>query len=134
MAVITFSLLFTLLLYTHVAVGKIVTFNWEIGWVSRNPDGLLARPVVAINGQFPLPTVNVTLGDQVIINAVNNLGNSSATLHFHGLFQQGSNSQDGPFQVTQCGIPTGGSQTYNFTVCTPCQSSLNFQLISGDIG
>jgi iron transport multicopper oxidase len=110
--------LFVSLIYAPLAWGKINTYNWELGWINASPDGF-ERPVVAINGQFPLPTINVTLGDQIIINAVNNLGNSSATLHFHGLYQNGSTSQDGPFQVSQCGIPTGGNLTYNFFVGLP---------------
>lgn len=34
----------------------------------------------------------------------------------HGLFQNGTNWADGPQGVTQCGIPPGGSFTYNYTV------------------
>jgi hypothetical protein len=107
--------LFTLL-FAATTLAKTVTFNWNLGWINANPDGRLERPVIAINGQFPLPTINITLHDRIIINAVNDLGNTSATLHFHGIFQTGSTAQDGPYQVTQCGIPAGGSQTYNFTV------------------
>jgi FtsP/CotA-like multicopper oxidase with cupredoxin domain len=112
----SFSVLLLTLLLTASSLAKDVTFNWNLGWVSANPDGRLVRPVIAINGQFPLPTINITLHDRIIINAVNDLGNTSATLHFHGIFQTGSNVQDGPYQVTQCGIPAGSSQTYNFTV------------------
>jgi len=107
--------LLAFLSYTHVALAAVVTFNWKFSWVTASPDGF-PRPVVAVNGQFPPPTVNVTLGDQVVINAVNNLGNSSMTLHFHGIYQNGTNTEDGPFQVTQCGIPPGQSLTYSFPV------------------
>jgi iron transport multicopper oxidase len=72
-----------LLLRISLALAKVVTYNFNIGWISAAPDGF-TRPVIAINEQFPLPTINVTVGDQVVINAVNNLGNTSATLHFHG--------------------------------------------------
>src|SRR5258705_13045263 len=73
--------LVALLLSSHLAVAKVVTYNWNLGWITANPDGIV-RPVVGINGQFPLPTINVTLGNQIVINAVNSLGNSAATLNF----------------------------------------------------
>ncbi len=76
-------LLRVLLLRGSFALAKVVTYNFNIGWISAAPDGV-TRPVIAINGQFPLPTINVTVGDHVVINTVNNLGNTSATLHFHG--------------------------------------------------
>ena len=104
-----------LCLFIHLVRGAVITYDWKFSWVTAAPDGF-NRQVIAINGQFPLPTINVTVGDQIVINAVNNLGNTNATLHFHGLFQNGTNSQDGPFQVTQCPIPVGQSLTYNFTV------------------
>ena len=44
------------------------------------------------------------------------LGNESTSVHFHGLFQNGTNDMDGPVGVTQCDIPPGSSMTYNFTV------------------
>lgn len=46
-------------------------FDWNIGWVNANPDGLAERPVIGINGQWPLPLLNITRGDRVIVNAHN---------------------------------------------------------------
>lgn len=60
--------------------------------------------------------INVTVGDRIIINAHNSLGNQSTSLHFHGLFQNGTNHMDGPGGVVQCGIEPGSTFTYNFTV------------------
>ena len=48
-----------------------VTFDWDIGWVRVNPDGMAERPVIGINGQWPLPLLNITKGDRVIVN-INN--------------------------------------------------------------
>jgi len=109
------KLLLLLSVYLPLVLAKTVTYNWNLGWSWLAPDGV-GRPVVTINNQFPLPTVNITKGDQVVINVVNNLGNESATIHFHGIFQSGSDAQDGPFQVTQCPITTGSSLTYSFYV------------------
>lgn len=45
------------------------------------------------------------------------LGNQSTSMHWHGLYQNGTSSMDGAVGVTQCDIPPGRSMTYNFTVC-----------------
>lgn len=46
-------------------------FDWNIGWVTANPDGQADRPVIGINGQWPLPLLNITKGDRVIVNLHN---------------------------------------------------------------
>ncbi|CZT07469.1 probable iron transport multicopper oxidase FET3 precursor [Rhynchosporium agropyri] len=105
-----------LLLLLAVAVSaKTVVYDFDITWVTANPDGVFARPVIGINNAWPLPVMRATRGDQVIVNVNNQLGNQSTSLHFHGLFQNGTNAMDGPSFVTQCPIPAGSSFTYNFT-------------------
>jgi iron transport multicopper oxidase len=93
-----------------------VTYDFNITWVSANPDGAFERPTIGINGQWPLPVMTATVGDQVVVNVDNQLGNQTTTLHFHGLFMNGSTSMDGPAMVNQCGIQPGSQFTYNFTV------------------
>jgi hypothetical protein len=95
---------------------EIRTYNFNVGWVTRNPDGLFDRPVIGINEQWPIPRIRATVGDRVVVNVNNQLGNQSTSLHFHGLFMNGTNEMDGVVGVTQCGIPPGSSFTYNFTV------------------
>jgi iron transport multicopper oxidase len=97
-------------------LAKTVTYNWAITWVSANPDGELVRPVIGINGQWPCPTLKASIGDNVVVNVHNQLGNQSTALHWHGLYQNGTAAMDGPVGLTQCAIPPGGSQTYSFTV------------------
>ena len=65
-----------------------LTFNWNVGWVSVNPDGF-RRPAIGINGQWPCPTITATLGDTIIVNVVNNLGNETTGIHWHGMHQSG---------------------------------------------
>ena len=93
-----------------------VTHDFNITWVTANPDGAMERPVIGINGQWPIPRLEIDIGDRLVINVNNQLGNQSTSLHFHGLFQNGTNQMDGPAGVTQCPIPPGSSFTYNFTV------------------
>jgi len=48
-----------------------VTYDWNITWVNTNPDGLAERPTIGINGQWPLPLLNITKGDRIIVNFLN---------------------------------------------------------------
>ena len=92
------------------------TYDFTVGWVTRNPDGQFERPVMGINDQWPIPYITADIGDRVIVNVVNNLGNQSTGLHFHGLYQKGTANMDGPVRVTQCPISPGGKFTYDFEV------------------
>lgn len=96
-----------------------VTYNFDIGWTTANPDGALERPVIGINGQWPVPRVSANVGDQILVNLRNSLGNQSTSLHFHGLFQNGTTHMDGPTGVVQCDVPPGHNFTYNFTITQP---------------
>lgn len=98
------------------AAAATVTYNFNITWVQANPDGAMDRPVIGINGKWPLSTINANVGDDVVVKVNNQLGNQSTSLHFHGLFMNGTNHMDGPAGVVQCPIPPGSSFTYNFTV------------------
>lgn len=107
------GLLFYIVASTHAAT---VTYDFDIGWVTANPDGAFERPVMGINGQWPIPQITANVGDRVIVNVVNNLGDQSTGLHFHGLFQRGTPHMDGPVGVTQCPIAPGASFRYDFKV------------------
>ncbi|KAI1322700.1 multicopper oxidase [Xylariaceae sp. FL0255] len=96
-----------------------VTYDWNIGWLTANPDGAFARPVIGINGQWPVPRIEANVGDNIVIHVTNQLGNQSTSLHFHGLFMNGSTHMDGPVQISQCGIPPGSSLTYDFNITQP---------------
>lgn len=63
------------------AVAETKTYNWNITWVTANPDNLLERPVIGINNQWPLPLVNITKGDRVIFNVNNQVRISAAPLN-----------------------------------------------------
>ena len=105
-----------LLLFLSSTSAELRTYDFNVGWILRNPDGLYTRPVIGINGQWPIPRIEATVGDRVIVSLHNDLGNQSTSLHFHGLFMNSTNEMDGVVGVTQCGIPPGSSFTYNFTV------------------
>lgn len=91
--------------------------HWfNVTWVMANPDGLLEREVIGINGSWPLPVIEVNKGDQLIVHMHNGLGDKSTSMHFHGMFQNGTAEMDGPNMVSQCPVVPGQEFTYNFTV------------------
>ncbi|OAA59567.1 ferrooxidoreductase [Niveomyces insectorum RCEF 264] len=98
------------------ALAKTVTYNFTVSWVTANPDGLQERQVIGINDAWPLPVIEVDKGDRLVVHMHNALGDKSTSIHFHGMFQNGTNEMDGASMVTQCPIPPGSSFTYNFTV------------------
>ncbi|KAL2874395.1 hypothetical protein SGCOL_010375, partial [Colletotrichum sp. CLE4] len=100
---------------SRLAVGATVNYDFTVGWVTANPDGAFDRPVIGINGKWPIPQIEANIGDNIVINVHNDLGNQSTSLHFHGLFMNGTTHMDGPAQVSQCPIPPGSSFLYNFT-------------------
>ncbi|KAK6458331.1 iron transport multicopper oxidase FET3 precursor [Scheffersomyces xylosifermentans] len=92
------------------------TWWFETGWVDANPDGNFERKVIGFNNSWPLPTLRAKKGDVINLYLINGFNNSNTTLHFHGLFQEGSAQMDGPPMVTQCPIPPGETFLYNFTI------------------
>jgi iron transport multicopper oxidase len=108
--------LWALLLIFQSCQAKTVTYDFNVTWVTANPDGLFDRKIVGINNQWPLPTIEVDKGDQLVVNMYNGLGDRDTSIHFHGMYQNGTNNMDGPSMVTQCPVPPGSSFTYNFTV------------------
>ncbi|MCJ1454539.1 hypothetical protein MMC28_004892 [Mycoblastus sanguinarius] len=103
-------------IFAHAAT---LTYNFNATWVTTNPDSLHERPVMGINGQWPLPYITATVGDHVVINLSNQLGNATTSLHFHGLYMNGTAEMDGVVGASQCSVPPGASFVYNFTINQP---------------
>lgn len=101
------------------AAAKTVTYDFKVGWVTAQPDGF-SRPTIGINGQWPIPAITADVGDKVLVNVQNDLGNQTTSLHFHGLYHYGTAHMDGPVGVTQCSIPVGASFVYEFQVSRAC--------------
>ncbi|KAJ5099685.1 Multicopper oxidase abr1 [Penicillium argentinense] len=99
-----FNLLALAGLAANLAVAKEVYLDWNVTWVNASPDGF-ERPVIGINGQWPCPQVDVEVGDRVIVDVYNGLGNQSTGIHWHGFHQYGTGIMDGSSSVTQCPIP-----------------------------
>lgn len=75
-----------------------------------------ANTIRTHTGQYPGPTIEANEGDTIIVNVKNKLPKVGTSIHWHGLFQNGTAWMDGPAGVTQCPIPDGGSFTYKFKI------------------
>ncbi|KAF5368513.1 hypothetical protein D9758_002436 [Tetrapyrgos nigripes] len=94
---------------------RTVTYDFTLEKVLVEPDGV-KKEVLAVNGLFPGPTIEVRSGDELVVNVFNGLGESTS-LHWHGIrHTKGSVSQDGAVGVTGCAIPPGRNQTYRFHI------------------
>ena len=98
-----------------LVAAKDVYLSWNVTWVNAAPDGF-ERPVIGVNGAWPWPQIDVDVGDQLIVDVYNNLGNQSTGVHWHGLSQYGTGVMDGTSTVTQCPIPPGSHMQYHFQV------------------
>jgi len=95
--------------------------------------------MLAINGQFPGPVIRANEGDRIIVNVTNELSEPT-TMHWHGLYQNGTNWMDGSTSITQVSfqlelIPMVDMQTSNCrwksltitTVPYTCRENLSLQ-------
>ncbi|KZP11724.1 multicopper oxidase [Athelia psychrophila] len=82
------------------------------------PDGF-TRSTVLAGGTFPGALITGNKGDNFQINVQDELTDDtmllSTTVHWHGMFQNGTNEMDGAAFVNQCPIAVNDSFLYNFT-------------------
>lgn len=93
---------------------RVRNFQWTILDRVANPDGVF-RPMITINGKFPGPMIECNEGDTLVID-VDNQSVNATSIHFHGIFQNGTNWMDGTNGITQCPIAPMGRFQYKFTV------------------
>lgn len=100
--------------WDYTAAPRLREYNWKLTEIEHNPDGVY-RPMLVINNQFPGPLIEVNEGDTIRVNVQNSMTNATA-IHWHGIYQNGTNWMDGTVGITQCPIAPGGSFIYEFTV------------------
>ncbi|KAF2032223.1 hypothetical protein EK21DRAFT_110167 [Setomelanomma holmii] len=100
--------------WDFTAVPTTREYTWVIQDYILNPDGVY-RPMILINATFPGPLIECNEGDEIVVH-VHNQATNATSIHWHGLFQNGTNHMDGTTGVTQCAIPPGHSLTYRFNV------------------
>ncbi|KZP21863.1 multicopper oxidase [Athelia psychrophila] len=100
----------------RAAIGPVT--NLAITNADIAPDGF-TRSAVLAGGTFPGALITGNKGDNFQINVQDELTDStmllSTSIHWHGIFQNGTNEMDGAAFVTQCPVTPGSSFNYNFT-------------------
>jgi hypothetical protein len=84
-------------------IGSVVRYSLDIQNKTLAPDGF-ARPVYAVNGQYPGPTIRAKWGDVLEITVHNSLTTNGSGIHWHGIRQWHTNSEDGTPGVTEVSL------------------------------
>lgn len=100
--------------WSYEAAPKRRVYNWTVRDTEKNPDGVYC-PMMLINGQFPGPLIECNEGDTIVVN-VDNQAVNATSIHWHGLYQNGTNWMDGTVGITQCPIAPKSQFTYEFKV------------------
>jgi hypothetical protein len=97
------------------AEAAVLEYDWVVGYLAAAPD-CVEKMVIAINGQFPSPTIHAVEGDTLVVKLKNNLPTEGVSIHWHGIRQRGTPFYDGSAFVSQCPINPGETFTYKFVV------------------
>lgn len=100
------------------AEAKIRHYRWTVKYEYKSPD-CYEKLVIAVNGQFPGPTIKAQVGDTIYVDVTNQLGTEGVSIHWHGIRQYGTPWSDGAGDITQCPIMPGETFVYKFTVDRP---------------
>ncbi|KAF9445552.1 multicopper oxidase [Macrolepiota fuliginosa MF-IS2] len=102
--------------FTKAAIGPTATLN--VANKNISPDGF-TRAASVVNGAHPGPLITAKKGETFKLNVVNQLSDVTQergiSIHWHGLFQKGTNFMDGAAGITQCPIAPGSSFEYSFS-------------------
>ncbi|CAI7666690.1 unnamed protein product [Penicillium discolor] len=103
--------------YTQIVPNTGVTREYWLNLeeLEAAPDGF-SRPVMAVNGTIPGPTIFANWGDWVVIHVTNSLHKSQngTSIHWHGIRQNFTNGNDGVVSITQCPTAPGSTITYKW--------------------
>ncbi|XP_059625477.1 monocopper oxidase-like protein SKU5 [Cornus florida] len=133
---ILYSIHIALLSTLCFAADPYANFNLELSYITASPLGV-PQQVIAVNGKFPGPTLNVTTNNNVVVNVKNKL-DENLLITWPGVQMRRSSWQDGVLG-TNCPIPSNWNWTYQFQVKDQIGSffyfpSLNFQRAAGGFG
>ncbi|PFH47532.1 multicopper oxidase [Amanita thiersii Skay4041] len=112
---------FLLAPFALVAPVLCATRNYELTLTNEfiSPNGI-NRSAVLANKQLPGPLITAHKNDELRVKVINRLTDKTmaqgTSIHWHGLLQHRSATQDGAAWVTQCPIAAGDDFLYHFNV------------------
>ncbi|GAB2274120.1 Monocopper oxidase-like protein sku5, variant 2 [Dionaea muscipula] len=126
----------SLLVTFSSAADPFVYYDFVVSYITASPLGV-PQQVIAVNGKFPGPPINVSTNNNVVVNVRNKL-DEDLLMTWAGVYQRKSSWQDGVLG-TNCPIPPKWNWTYQFQVKDQIGSffyfpSVNFQRASGGFG
>ncbi|PWA86171.1 copper-resistance protein CopA [Artemisia annua] len=129
-------IVFLLLCGLCYAADPVVNYELEYSYITASPLGV-PQKVIAVNGKFPGPIINVTTNYHVVVNVKNKL-DENLLITWPGIEMRRSSWQDGVLG-TNCPIPPNWNWTYRFQVKDQIGSyhyvpSTNFQRAAGGFG
>lgn len=74
---------------------------------------------MSINRQIPGPSIHVCKDDLIVVDVANEMGGTSAAIHWHGFHQRETPFMDGVPFVTQCPIDYSTTFRYAFRATEP---------------
>ncbi|KAF2836031.1 multicopper oxidase [Patellaria atrata CBS 101060] len=89
------------------------TYEFTVSYQTIAPDGVPRKGIV-INEQFPGPPIEADWGDWIEVTMHNAIEDEGTALHWHGLLQKGTPTEDGVPGVGQCPTPPNGTQFFKF--------------------
>jgi hypothetical protein len=107
--------------------GRTVSYDLTVTNTTLAPDGFRRR-VLAVNGQYPGPTIYANWGDTIRVTVHNQLQDNGTSIHWHGMRMFHANGQDGVPGVTECPIAPGRSKTYTLTATQYGTSKLSMRI------
>ncbi|XP_028753466.1 monocopper oxidase-like protein SKS1 [Neltuma alba] len=135
---------FALFSFLHIALLSALCFAGDpyvfselhFSYITVSPLGVPQR-VIAVNGKFPGPLINVTTNNNAVVNVWNEL-DEDLLITWPGVQMRRNSWQDGVLG-TNCPIPSKWNWTYQFQVKDQIGSyfyfpSLGFQRASGGFG
>jgi L-ascorbate oxidase len=84
--VFSFFVSFIAFSFTSLASAETQHLKWEVSYMFSSPD-CQEKLVMAINGQFPGPTIRAKAGDTVVVELKNSLPTEGVVIHWHGIKQ-----------------------------------------------
>ncbi|EHK97129.1 putative Laccase [Glarea lozoyensis 74030] len=88
-------------------------YDLHISKKTLSPDGN-AKEMLVINGQYPGTLIQAQWGDRLTITVYNDMTDNGTSMHWHGIIQANSTTQDGVNGITECPIAPGKSRRYSF--------------------
>lgn len=89
-------------------------YDLSITNTTCNPDGARSRVCLLINNRMPGPVITANWGDTIRVTIRNRMQHNGTSIHWHGLRQLNSVTQDGVNGITECALAPGDAKTYQF--------------------